>query len=41
MSCPVQIASQMKLEKVEELTNILVERGYIAELLSLQFRAEF
>jgi hypothetical protein len=31
----------MKLEKVEELTNILIERGYIVELQSLQFHAEF
>ena len=31
----------MKLGKVEELTNILIERGYITEPRSLQFRAEF
>ena len=31
----------MKLEKVEELTNILVEQGYIVEPRLLQFCAEF
>jgi hypothetical protein len=31
----------MKLEKVEELTKILVERGYIVETRLLQFHAKF
>ena len=32
---------RMKLEKVEELTNILIQRGYIVEPRSLRFRDEF
>ena len=32
---------QMKLEKVEERTDILINRGYICEPQSLQFCAEF
>jgi hypothetical protein len=32
---------RMKLEKVEELTDILIERGYIVEPRTLKFRAEF
>ena len=32
---------RMRLDKVEELTTILIDRGYIKEPRSLQFRAEF